>query len=126
MKFTRCGWLVPKFSFISIIRLVGSNFGCLMLFVLLLSCLLFLFSGFFTNNLPLIRSKTANFPVVNAISDKYESKLVIQKIGSFVLSPGSEPHHFAAYIPGTGGQPAVVQLRRLFFMLYFFIQLYFF
>ncbi|VDD86364.1 unnamed protein product [Enterobius vermicularis] len=45
--------------------------------------------------------------------DKYESKLVIQKIGSFVLSPGSEPHHFAAYIPGTGGQPAVVQLRRM-------------
>uniref|UniRef100_A0A914ZN92 Translation initiation factor beta propellor-like domain-containing protein n=1 Tax=Parascaris univalens TaxID=6257 RepID=A0A914ZN92_PARUN len=45
--------------------------------------------------------------------DKYESKLVIPKVEDYALSPGSEPHHLAAYIPPSGGQPAVVQLRRL-------------
>ncbi|KHN84560.1 Eukaryotic translation initiation factor 2A [Toxocara canis] len=45
--------------------------------------------------------------------EKYESKLVIPKVDGYALSPGSEPHHLAAYIPPSGGQPAVVQLRRL-------------
>lgn len=45
--------------------------------------------------------------------EKYESKLVIPKVDGYALSPGSEPHHLAAYVPPSGGQPAVVQLRRL-------------
>uniref|UniRef100_A0A0N5AT36 Eukaryotic translation initiation factor 2A n=1 Tax=Syphacia muris TaxID=451379 RepID=A0A0N5AT36_9BILA len=45
--------------------------------------------------------------------DKYESKLTVLKVDSFALSSGSEPHHFAVYIPGTSQKPAVVQLRRM-------------
>lgn len=44
---------------------------------------------------------------------KYESKFSVDKVDSVSLSSGSEPHHLAVYIPPVGGQPAVVQLRRL-------------
>ncbi|KAL3990381.1 Eukaryotic translation initiation factor eIF2A family protein [Acanthocheilonema viteae] len=45
--------------------------------------------------------------------EKYESKLVIRNVESCSLSSGMEPHHLAVYIPAFGGQPALVQLKRL-------------
>ncbi|CAG9534655.1 unnamed protein product [Cercopithifilaria johnstoni] len=45
--------------------------------------------------------------------EKYESKLVIRNVESCSLSSGMEPHHLAVYIPASGGQPALVQLKRL-------------
>lgn len=45
-------------------------------------------------------------------AEKYESKLVIRNVESCSLSSGMEPHHLAVYIPASGGQPALVQLKR--------------
>uniref|UniRef100_A0A0R3RLV4 Eukaryotic translation initiation factor 2A n=1 Tax=Elaeophora elaphi TaxID=1147741 RepID=A0A0R3RLV4_9BILA len=45
--------------------------------------------------------------------EKYESKLVVRNVESCSLSSGMEPHHLAVYIPASGGQPALVQLKRL-------------
>ncbi|VDN33019.1 unnamed protein product, partial [Gongylonema pulchrum] len=44
---------------------------------------------------------------------KYESKLALPKVESCSLSSGLEPHHLAVYQQASGGQPAVVQVRRL-------------
>lgn len=44
---------------------------------------------------------------------KYEYKWTIKNVGSCSLSPGVEPYHVAVFIRATGGQPALVQLRRL-------------
>uniref|UniRef100_A0A914XLD1 Eukaryotic translation initiation factor 2A n=1 Tax=Plectus sambesii TaxID=2011161 RepID=A0A914XLD1_9BILA len=48
-----------------------------------------------------------------SVYDKYEWKLVIQKMTDYAVSKGPAPHHVACYIPPLKGQPAVVQLRQI-------------
>uniref|UniRef100_A0A1I7Y480 Eukaryotic translation initiation factor 2A n=1 Tax=Steinernema glaseri TaxID=37863 RepID=A0A1I7Y480_9BILA len=44
--------------------------------------------------------------------ERFESKLVLKNVQSFEISHGHGNHHLCCYIPGSGGQPAVVQLRK--------------
>ncbi|KAK0406737.1 hypothetical protein QR680_018773 [Steinernema hermaphroditum] len=44
--------------------------------------------------------------------DRFESKLVLKNVESYEISPGQTNQHLCCYIPGSGGKPAVVQLRR--------------
>ncbi|TKR82187.1 hypothetical protein L596_015949 [Steinernema carpocapsae] len=43
---------------------------------------------------------------------RFEQRILLKNVQSFELSPGNSNQHLCCYIPGRGGQPAIIQLRR--------------